>query len=146
MDFGTLYPWLKSLHIIAVIYWMAGMFMLPRYFAYHAECAQGSAEDRLWQDRERKLIRIIINPAMVVVWVLGIWLAIGLDVLTSGWMLIKLALVTGLSALHGMLSRWRKDFANGCNTRSSKFFRMVNEIPTLSVILIVLLVVLKPFS
>lgn len=146
MDFGSLYPWLKSLHIIAVIYWMAGMFMLPRYFAYHAECAQGSAEDALWQDRERKLIRIIINPAMVVVWVLGIWLAIGLDVLTSGWMLIKLALVTGLSALHGMLSRWRKDFANGSNTRSSKFFRMVNEIPTLSVILIVLLVVLKPFA
>ncbi|MGI9323928.1 MAG: protoporphyrinogen oxidase HemJ [Pseudomonadales bacterium] len=146
MDFGSLYPWLKSLHIIAVIYWMAGMFMLPRYFAYHAECAQGSEEDALWQSRERKLIRIIINPAMMVVWVVGIWLAIGLDVLTSGWMLMKLALVIGLSALHGMLSRWRRDFANGSNKRSSKFFRMVNEIPTLTVILIVLLVVVKPFS
>ncbi len=146
MDFGSLYPWLKSFHIIAVIYWMAGMFMLPRYFAYHAECAQGSAEDTHWQQRELKLIKIIINPAMIVVWVLGLWLAIRMEVLTSTWMLIKLVLVTGLSGLHGMLSRWRKDFANGQNRKSSRFFRLVNEVPTLTVILVVLLVVVKPFS
>lgn len=146
MDFASLYPWLRALHIIFVIYWMAGMFMLPRYFAYHAECTPGSDEDARWQERERKLLRIIVNPAMALVWILGLWLAIGLGVLTSGWFIIKFIIVLGLSALHGMLSRWRKDFAAGNNTRTSRFYRLVNEIPTLSVIAIVLLVVLKPLA
>lgn len=146
LDFATLYPWLKSVHIIFVIYWMAGMFMLPRYFAYHAECEAGSAEDLKWREREAKLMKIIINPAIVVVWVLGLWLAIGLGVLTEPWFLIKLLIVTGLSGLHGVLSRWRKDFAAGNNTRDSRFYRIVNEVGPIAVIFIVIMVVVKPFS
>lgn len=146
MDFASIYPWLKSFHIIFVIYWMAGMFMLPRYFAYHAECAPGSEEDAKWQEREHKLLRIIINPAMALVWILGLWLAIGMEVLTSGWMILKLILVLGLSGLHGFFSRCRKDFVAGTNSRSSKFYRLANEIPTLTVIVIVILVVVKPFA
>lgn len=146
MEFASLYPWLKSLHIIFVIYWMAGMFMLPRYFAYHAECEMGSAEDLAWREREAKLMKIIINPAILVVWVLGLWLAIGMGVITEPWMLLKLLIVTGLSGLHGVLSRWRKDFAAGANTRDTKFYRIINEVGPIAVIFIVILVVVKPFS
>ncbi len=145
MSFATLYPWIKSLHIIFVIYWMAGMVMLPRYFAYHAECEAGSDEDKKWQSRELKLMRIIINPSMVLAWVLGLTLAWNLGAFSQGWLQLKLLLVLGLSAMHGLLSRWRRAFAEGNNTRSSKFYRMVNEIPSLSIIVIVILVVVKPF-
>lgn len=139
------YDWLRALHLISVIFWMAGMFMLPRYFAYHAEATPGSDEDRKWIERERKLLRIIINPAMIASWVFGLSLIsiIGFD---HGWLHIKLLLVVGLSALHGLLSRWRKDFAEGRNGKSSKFFRLINEIPTLATIAIVILVIVKPFS
>lgn len=146
MDFASAYPWLKSVHIIFVIYWMAGLFMLPRYFAYHAEAATGSAEAMTWQDRERKLMRIILTPAMAIVWVLGLWLAIGMGVLLEPWMLLKLLLVIGLSGLQGFFSRCHTDLAAGTSTRSSKFFRMLNEVPTLTVIVIVILIVVKPWG
>ncbi|GER05960.1 membrane protein [Iodidimonas muriae] len=141
---GTLYLWVKALHLISVIFWMAGMFMLPRYFAYHAEADIGSDEDRKWQERERKLLRIIINPAMIATWVFGISLAMSYG-FSEIWLHVKLLFVVGLTLLHHGLSRWRKAFARGENSHSSKFYRLVNEIPTLSTIVIVILVIVKPF-
>jgi protoporphyrinogen IX oxidase len=139
------YLWVKAFHIIFVIYWMAGMFMLPRYFAYHAEAAVGSAEDKAWQERERRLMRIIINPSMILAVLLGLALSFHIGWNTGTWLPLKIALVLGLGGLHGALSRWRKQFASGQNRNSSKFYRMINEIPTIATIPIVLLVILKPF-
>jgi len=136
--------WIKALHIISVIYWMAGMFMLPRYFAYHAECAPGSDEDRKWQERERKILRIIINPSMIAAFLFGGLLMHVLGPVPD-WLWLKLAIVLGLLVFHHLLARWRKAFVRGENSRSSRFYRMVNEIPSLSVIVIVGLAVLKPF-
>lgn len=139
------YDWIRALHLIAVIFWMAGMFMLPRYFAYHAETEPGSDEDRKWIERERRLLRIIINPAMIAAFLFGIMLIliIGLD---HGWLHLKLVLVLALAALHGLFARWRKDFARGENRHDSRFYRMINELPTIATILIVILVIVKPFS
>lgn len=139
------YDWIRALHLIAVIFWMAGMFMLPRYFAYHAEAEPGSDEDRKWIARERRLLRIIINPAMIAAFLFGIMLIliIGLD---HGWLHLKLLLVLALAALHGLFARWRKDFARGKNRHDSRFYRMINELPTIATILIVILVIVKPFS
>lgn len=136
--------WLKALHIITVIYWMAGMFMLPRYFAYHADCAAGSEEDRKWQERERKILRIIINPSMIAAFLFGGLLIHVLGVVPA-WLWLKLTIILGLLVLHHLLARWRKAFMRGENRHSSRFYRMINEIPSLSVILIVLLAVIKPF-
>lgn len=141
---GESYLWVKALHVIAVIFWMAGMFMLPRYFAYHAECATGSAEDEAWRERERKLLRIIINPSMIAAWILGLTLAANLG-WAGGWLHVKILLVLLLSAFHALLARWRKAFARGENTRSTRFYRMVNEIPAIFIIIVVLLAVVKPF-
>lgn len=146
---GSAYLWVKALHVIMVIFWMAGMFMLPRFFAYHAEENQefgvGSRQDKVWQLREQRLMRIIINPAMIAAWIAGLCLAFHLGWASGGWLLTKLALVLGLSGYHGFLSRWRRDFVAGRNQRSSRFYRLANEIPTLMTIPIVLLVILKPF-
>lgn len=138
------YDWLRALHIISVIFWMAGMFMLPRYFAYHAEAAPGSAEDRAWIERERRLLRIIVNPSMIAAWIFGLLLA-GTIGWSHGWLHAKLLFVVALTVLHHLFSRWRKAFMRGENRREARFYRMVNEIPTLATIAIVLLVVLKPF-
>ena len=146
MDFAYLYPWIKTFHIIFVIYWVAGLLVLPRFLAYHSECRPGSDEDLKWRQREKSLIRIILNPSMALVWVLGLWLAIGLGVMTAGWMLMKLVLVVSLSAAHGFLLSSCKQWASGRNRRSSRFFRILNEIPALIVVVIVLLVTVKPFS
>lgn len=139
------YDWIRALHLIAVIFWMAGMFMLPRYFAYHAETELGSDEDRKWIERERRLLRIIINPAMIAAFLSGIMLIsiIGLD---HGWLHLKLVLVLALAALHGLFARWRKDFARGENRHDSRFYRIINELPTIATILIVILVIVKPIS
>ncbi|MEM8800308.1 MAG: protoporphyrinogen oxidase HemJ [Pseudomonadota bacterium] len=142
---GGGYEWVKSFHLIAVIFWMAGMFMLPRYFAYHTEVAKGSDEDRIWQEREHRLLRIIVNPSMIVTWVLGLSLALHIGFSSGGWLHLKLLLVIGLTIVHVMFAKWRKAFVRGENTRSSKFYRMVNEIPTLATIPIVILVIVKPF-
>lgn len=141
---ATHVQWLKALHIIAVIYWMAGMFMLPRYFAYHAECATGSEEDLKWQARERKILRIIINPSMIAAVLFGGLLMQVIGTIPN-WLWLKLAVILGLLVLHHLLARWRKTFARGENHRSSRFYRMVNEIPSISVIVIVILAVIKPF-
>jgi putative membrane protein len=142
--FMTLYLWIKALHLIAVIFWMAGMFMLPRYFAYHAEAIKGTDEDRKWIERERKLLRIIINPSMIATWIFGLSLAAFYG-FAEAWLHVKLLFVVGLTVLHIMLARWRKVFERGENVRSSKFYRMINEIPTISTIIIVILVIVKPF-
>ena len=145
-----MYEWIKALHIIAVIAWMAGMLYLPRLFVYHCAAETGSVQSETFKVMERRLLRGIINPAMIATWVLGLWLAwLGPDSrygwFASGWLWAKIILVLALSAVHGLLARWRKDFAQDRNRHSQKFFRIINEIPTILMILIVLLVVLKPF-
>jgi putative membrane protein len=142
---GPFYLWLKAFHIIAVIAWMAGMLYLPRLFVYHCETKPGTPEYDRFVLMERKLMRIIINPSMVAVWVLGLLLVETLQAWAAGWFHAKLALVIGLSGMHGMFSRWRRDFEQGRNARTQRFFRIVNEVPAVLMILIVILVVVKPF-
>lgn len=139
------YPWLKAFHIVAVISWMAGMLYLPRLFVYHCETAVGTPEYERFVVMERKLMRVIINPSMAAVWVLGAALVVALGVWDAPWFHAKLTLVIVLSGLHGMFSRWRRDFEQGRNTRTQRFYRIVNEIPAVLMILIVVLVVVKPF-
>jgi putative membrane protein len=142
---AALYPWAKAFHIIAVIAWMAGMLYLPRLFVYHCETAVGTPEYERFSLMERKLMRIIINPSMIAVWALGLTLAHVLNAWWEPWFLTKLALVVVLSGFHGMFSRWRRDFENGRNTKPQRFFRIVNEVPAVLMMLIVILVVVKPF-
>ena len=137
--------WLKAFHIIAVIAWMAGMLYLPRLFVYHCEAEIGSKQSETFKVMERRLLRAIINPAMIATWVLGLWLAWDQGYFRSGWLHAKLVLVLAMSGLHGLFSRWVRDFAADRNTHSQKFYRLMNEAPTLLMIAIVLLVVLKPF-
>ena len=137
--------WLKAFHVIAVIAWMAGMLYLPRLFVYHCEAESGSKQSETFKVMERRLLRAIINPAMIVTWVLGLWLAWDQGYFRSGWLHAKLALVIGLSAVHGLFSRWVRDFAADRNTHSQKFYRIINELPTLLMIAIVILVIVKPF-
>ncbi len=139
------YPWLKAFHIIAVIAWMAGMLYLPRLFVYHCETAPGTPEYDRFIVMERKLMRIIINPSMIAVWVFGLLLALTLNVWSEAWFIAKLVLVIALSGLHGMLSSWRRTFERAENTKSQRFFRIVNEVPAVLMALIVILVVVKPF-
>jgi putative membrane protein len=141
------YPWIKAVHIIAVIAWMAGMLYLPRLFVYHCGVAPGSEASEMLKVMERRLLRAIIDPAMVVALAFGlVLLAIpGVVDWGSAWMHAKLALVLGMLALHGMFSKWRRDFAADRNNRPAKFYRIANEIPTILMIAIVLLVVAKPF-
>jgi len=142
---GELYLWLKALHIIAVIAWMAGMLYLPRLFVYHCDAALGSVQSETFKVMERRLLRAIINPAMVASWVLGLWLAWSGNFLSAPWLHGKLVLVLVMSGVHGMLARWMKDFAADRNRHTQKFFRIMNEVPTVLMIGIVILVVMKPF-
>ncbi len=148
---GSLYEWVKVVHIIAVISWMAGMLYLPRLFVYHAQADVGSDKSETFKVMERKLLRFIINPAMFVAWVCGLTMAyLIVEDLDSWWdapvwLYIKLGLVFLLSGFHGNLSRWRRDFEADQNRHSEKFYRLVNEVPTVLMILIVIIVVIKPF-
>ena len=139
------YPWLKALHIISVIAWMAGMLYLPRLFVYHTEVAAGSAEGERFKTMERRLLRAIINPAMIATWIFGLLLAEALQAWGELWFQVKFALLIAMSAMHGFLARWRKDFAADRNRHSGRFYRMMNEVPTLLMIGIVILVAVKPF-
>lgn len=141
------YLWLKALHIISVIAWMAGLLYLPRLYVYHAGVAVGSEASETFKVMERKLLRIIMNPAAIASLLTGGLLIINLGdaALTSGWLHAKLTLLVGLGAMHGMMARWRKDFEADGNTRSSRYFRVINEAPTLLMIGIVVLAVVKPF-
>ncbi len=139
------YLWLKAGHIIFVIFWMAGLFMLPRYFVYHQESEAGSAEEARWVDREGKLLKIILWPSLVVVWVLGLLLAYAIGAFASGWFHLKLAFVLALSAYHVWLAGYAKALARGDRRLSGKHLRMLNEVPGLAAAVIVIMVVLKPF-
>ena len=139
------YEWIKALHVIAVIAWMAGMLYLPRLFVYHCEAEVGSKQSETFKVMERRLLRAIVNPAMIVTWVAGLWLVIESGHYRSPWMHAKFVLVLILSGLHGVFVRWTREFAEDRNTRSQTFYRVVNEIPTLLMIGIVILVIVKPF-
>ncbi|PCJ60723.1 MAG: TIGR00701 family protein [Rhodospirillaceae bacterium] len=141
------YGWVKALHIISVIAWMAGMLYLPRLYVYHCDAVPGGEASDMLNVMERRLLRAIINPAMLAAFLFG-----GLLLLTpqlvdwsAGWIYAKLALVLAMSAFHGVLARWRKDFLENRNQRSAKFYRRANEVPTVLMIGIVILVVVKPF-
>lgn len=142
------FMWLKALHIIAVISWMAGMLYLPRLFVYHTQVAVGSEASELFKVMERRLLRYIINPAMIATWVLGISLAITIHAFQPGnghWLHAKLGLVILMQVAHVVMARCRRQFAEDRNTHSARFYRLLNEVPTVLMILIVLIVVLKPF-
>ncbi len=139
------YFWLKAGHIIFVVFWMAGLFMLPRLFVYHQECAPDSPENAQWIERETKLLKIILTPSIVVVWMLGIALAFSLDAWSQHWLHAKLLLVLALSAYHGFLSGYAGKLAKGERRLSGKQLRLLNEVPGIAVALIVILVVVKPF-
>ena len=141
-----LLAYLKAFHIIAVISWMAGMLYLPRLFVYHAESAKGSPQSETFKVMERRLLKYITTPAMIVSWALGLYLAFSVvDWSADGWFHLKLVLVLLLSAYHGALAKWTKEFAEDRNTRSPRFYRVANEIPTLLMIGIVILAVVRPF-
>ncbi|MCK9918372.1 protoporphyrinogen oxidase HemJ [Microbacteriaceae bacterium K1510] len=140
-----MYEWLKALHIIAVISWMAGLLYLPRLFVYHAGVAPGSAQSETFKVMERRLLKAIMGPAMGATWVLGVILAIQGQWFVAGWFHAKIVLVVIMSIMHGLFGRWAGDFAADRNQRSQKFYRIANEIPTVLMILIVILVVVKPF-
>ena len=140
------YDWIKAGHVIFVIFWIAGLFMLPRYYVYHQEAAPGSPEEQRWVDRERKLRSIIITPAMILVWIFGITLATITDAWTQGWLQAKFLLVIGLSAYHGWLIGYGRKLARGERPLSGKALRIANEIPGLATVIIVILVIVKPFS
>jgi putative membrane protein len=137
--------WVKALHIIAVISWMAGMFYLPRLFVYHVDAPSGSAQSETFKTMERRLLKLIVNPAMIAVWVTGPWLAYIDGFFAAPWLHAKLALVLAMSALHGYFARLVKTFATDSNIRSARFFRILNEIPPALMAIIVILVVVKPF-
>jgi protoporphyrinogen IX oxidase len=140
------YEWIKALHVIAVIAWMAGMLYLPRLFVYHCEAEAGSRQSETFKVMERRLLKAIINPAMVVTWLAGLYLVwAGHWLVQSWWIYAKLVLVLILSGVHGLFARWVKDFAADRNRRSQKFYRVINEVPTILMIGIVILVVVKPF-
>jgi protoporphyrinogen IX oxidase len=140
-----LYLWIKAAHVIAIIAWMAGMLYLPRLFVYHSETQKGSIQSDTFKIMERRLLKAIINPAMIVAWVLGLYLVWDGGWYTSGWLHAKVLLVLILSGFHGFLSRLVKDFAADRNTRPARFYRMINEVPTVLMIGIVILVIVKPF-
>jgi protoporphyrinogen IX oxidase len=137
--------WVKALHILAVISFMAGMLYLPRLFVYHADCERGSTQSETFKAMERRLLKAIINPALIVLWLTGLWLAYDTGLYRSPWLQAKFVLVLALSGLHGYFARLVKVFAADANVRSARFYRALNEVPTVLMILIVVLVVVKPF-
>jgi putative membrane protein len=138
--------WVKALHVISVIAWMAGMLYLPRLFVYHAVAEKGSAQSETFKVMERRLLKGIINPAMIATYIFGFWMVFGgwVDI-GAGWLHLKLAMVLLLTACHGVLAKYTRLFAQDQNTKPQKFFRILNEVPTVLMIIIVIAVVVKPF-
>jgi putative membrane protein len=141
------YPWIRALHIISVIAWMAGMLYLPRLFVYHAACAPESEQSETFKVMERKLLRGIINPSMILALIFGLLLAgtPGIVDFGQGWFWVKVVALAGMFGMHGLLSRWRRYFARDDNRHSQRFYRMVNEIPAVFMVIIVIMAVVKPF-
>lgn len=142
---GPAYPWVKAAHVTFVIFWMAGLFALPRYFVYHQEAAAGSPEDRAWIEREARLRSIILTHSMIVVWVLGVMLAFNVDAWTQSWFSAKLAFVLVLTGYHGWMVRYGKKLAKGERPISGKTMRLLNEIPGVAAAIIVVLAIVRPF-
>lgn len=142
---GLAYPWVKAAHLTFVIFWIAGLFLLPRFYVYHQETIVGSPEDRAWIEREGRVRSIILTPAMILVWILGLMLAFDIDAWGQGWFQAKLALVIFLSGYQGWLGVYGKKLASGERPLSSRTVRMINEIPGVVVALIVVLVIVRPF-
>ena len=142
---AMIYPWLKAGHLIFVIFWMAGLFMLPRYLVYHQEAAPGSPEEALWVERTRKLLRIILTPSVVAVWVLGILLATTANLWGEAWLHAKLLVVLLLSGYHGWMAGYARKLSRGERTLTGKQLRLLNEVPGLAAALIVILVIIRPF-
>lgn len=141
---GAALLWVKAAHIIFVIFLIAGLFMLPRFFVYHQQCAVGSPEDKLWIEREGRLRRIIVNPSLNLVWILGLMLAFNGGYWTQSWFIAKFILVLGLSGYHGWMIGYCKKLARGERPLSEKTLRLLNEIPGVTAALIVILVVVRP--
>lgn len=142
---GPAYPWVKAGHVTFAIFWIAGLFLLPRFYVYHQETVAGSPEDRAWIEREARVRSIILTPAMAVVWILGLMLAFNLDAWGQHWFQAKLALVIFLSAYQGWLAGYGRKLANGQRPLSGKAVRAINEIPGIAVAIIVVLVIVRPF-
>jgi putative membrane protein len=140
-----MYLWLKALHIIAVISWMAGMLYLPRLFVYHVDAPAGSVQSETFKVMERRLLNYIMTPAMTVTWLVGIVLVLQTRAFVLGWFQVKIVLVLAMTVLHAQMTQWVRAFAFDRNRHTGKFYRIVNEIPTILMILIVLLVTVKPF-
>ena len=139
------YLWLKAGHVIFVIFWMAGLFMLPRYFVYHQEASAGSPERAVWIDRERKLLRIILWPSLIVTWLLGLALAMQIGAFQQGWFHVKLAFVLVLTAYHLLLASYAAALARGEERLTGKRLRLLNEVPGIAAAFIVVMVIVKPF-
>ena len=142
---GPAYLWVKAAHVTFVIFWLAGLFLLPRFYVYHHETAVGSPEDRAWIERESRVRSIILTPAIIVVWVLGLMLAFNIDAWAYGWFSAKLFFVLLLSAYQGWLGVYGKKLARGERPLSNKAVRMINEIPGIAAAIIVVLVIVRPF-
>lgn len=148
MSLVAFYPWIKALHVISMVAWMAGMFYLPRLFVYHTQLAPGSPESERFKVMERRLLKQIINPAMIATWVFGLLLLSTPGVIDwkhDGWWHVKLTMVLLMTGFHGAMSKWRREFLEDRNRRSHKFYRIANEVPTLLLVIIVIMVIVKPF-
>ena len=143
--FAMTYLWLKAGHVIFVIFWMAGLFMLPRYFVYHQEAPAGSPERTVWIDRERKLLRIILWPSLIITWLLGLALAMQIGAFQQGWFHVKLAFVLALTAYHLLLASYAAALARGEERLTGKRLRLLNEVPGIAAAFIVVMVIVKPF-
>lgn len=142
---GNAYLWVKAAHIIFAIFLMAGMFMMPRFFVYHQECEPGSDEDRKWIEREDKLRRIIVNPSILILWILGLMLMMNIGAWSEGWFQLKFLLVVALSGYHGWMIGYAKKLSRGERPLTGKQLRMLNEVPGLIAVVVVILAVVRPF-
>lgn len=142
---GAAYLWVKAAHVIFVIFLMAGLFMMPRFFVYHQESAVGSDEDRKWIDREQRLLKIILNPSIVLTWLFGLMLMVEIGAWSFGWFHLKLLFVLALSGYHGWIASYAKKLAKGQRTMTDRQLRLFNEVPGIAAAVIVIAVIVKPF-
>ncbi len=140
-----MYEWVKVAHIVSIIAWMAGLLYLPRLMVYHVDAEVGSAQSETFKVMERRLLKAIMTPAMLASWIFGLWLMVILEAWTQGWFVSKLFLVIVMSAFHMFAAKWVREFANDQRMRTGKFFRVANEVPTVIMIVVVILVIVKPF-
>ena len=142
---GSAYLWVKAAHVVFVIFWMAGLFMLPRFLVYHQEAVPGSTDEKFWAHREARLIAIILNPAMVAVWAFGLALVVNIGASGEWWFRLKFLLVVGLTAYQMWMVSYARKLASGQRTASGRTLRLLNEIPSLATIVIIILVIVRPF-